>query len=129
MQCQFDKNLLMKFFMYSKQVAFDGIVFFDSFEKAYDNKSLWTVHFGQEEEGNDPLSQQYRKMEWLLRDINHLTSANVLFVHYDNDAIYIAESSDVSDFSKNFPMNAKFFICWLYGNHNAKEKFQTMSKL
>ena len=125
MQCPFDKNLFTKFFMYSKQVVFDGIVFFDSFEKVYDNKSLWSIDFGQEEEGSDPLTEQYSKMEWLLRDISDMTAANVLLVHYDNDAIYIAETSDVIDFSKNFPMNSKFFMCWLYGNDNAKESFRS----
>ena len=66
-------------------------------------------------------------IEWLLRHINDKKSANVLFVHYDKDAIYIAETSDVLDFSKNFPMKSKFFIGWLYGNDKAKESF--LSKL
>ena len=125
MQCSFDKNLLSKFFTNSKHVGFDDIVFFDSFEKAYDNKSLWSVDYGQEEEGSDPNTEQYSKIEWLLRDIYDMTSANILFVHYDNDAIHIAETSDVIDFSKNFPMNSKFFMCWLYGNDNAKESFRS----
>jgi len=129
MQCPFDKDLLMKFFKYSKQVVFDGIVFFDSFEKAYDNKSLWNCQFDQDKDWTDPLEEQYSKMEWLIRDIYELTSMNLLFVHYDNDAIYLAESSDVFEFSMNFPMNNKFFLCWLYDNENAKEYSKTMSRL
>ena len=129
MQCPFDKDLLRKFLMQKTPVVFDGIVLFDSFEKVYDNAQWSLTYYHQDEDWPDPLTEQFTKVHILLQDINRKMSANLLFVHYDNDAMYIAESSDVYDFSNNFPMNSKFFMFWLYGNDSGKEKFQIMSRL
>jgi len=125
MECPFVEDILRKCRI-RETPMFDGIVFVDSFENLYGDKpwiyKVFTPSFAR----YDYDTEHCMKIQILLENVKRENNINVLLVGYA-DAIDITQSSDVYDFAKNFPMNSKFHMLWLYGNR--KELSRTISRL